>query len=289
MLLEANPHVLIILDCCFAANAARDTSFGKAKEILAACGGESETPGVCDLSFTSALVEELQYLSHTPFTVAKLFSRLVTSRRKLKTTPNHVPLSEHGSDSITIAPLRKSGPDKQKGSDQGDSATSDKAVASPDENSPLYQSPSDSASSSNFALRSLIKPETRVLLSVSVSEEVGHNIAQWVHWLTTGAPWAVTKIDVTLEAIYKSHSTLVLVSIPIVAWTQLPETAAYRFIGFVQSANLYDQSTYEPPMERTIRTRRKRTNSELNESDDGTGSPVKRRRNLLPLTPPKSI
>ena len=289
MLLEASFHVLIILDCCFAANAARDTSFGKAKELLAACGGESETPGVCDLSFTSALVEELQYSSRTPFTVAMLFSRLVTTRRKLKTTPNYVPLSEHGSESITIAPLRKSAPDKQKCSDLGGCATSDEIVASPDENSALYQSPPASASSSNFAPRSRIKPETRVLLSVSVSEDIGHNIAQWVHWLTTGAPWGVTKIDVKLQAIYESHSTLVLVSIPIVAWTQLPERAAYRFIGFVQSANLYDQSTYNPPMERTTRTRRKRTNSELNDSDQSTGSPTKRRQNLLPLTPPKSI
>ena len=291
MLLEASFHVLIILDCCFAANAARDTSFGKAKELLAACAGESETPGVCDLSFTSALVEELQYSSRTPFTVAMLFSRLVTpksTRRKLTSTPIHVHLSEYGSDSITIAPLRKSAPDKEKGSDQGGFATSNETVPSPDENNPLYRTPPTSASSTNFPPRSPIKPETRVLLSVSVSADIGHNIAQWVHWLTTGAPWDVTKMDVKLQAIYESHSTLVLVSIPIVAWTQLPERAAYRFIGFVQSANLHDQSTYKPPMKRTIRTRRKRTHSELNDSDQSTESPTKRRQNLLPLTPPKS-
>ena len=290
MLLEANPHVLIILDCCFAANAARDTSFGKAKELLAACGGECETPGVCDLSFTSVLVEELQYLGRTPFTVATLYSRLVTMRPKLKGTPIYVPLSEHGSNSITIAPMPKKLPPvhDQEGGDQEGFAPSDEAGASPDENRPLYQSPPASASSTWFAPLPLAKPETRVLLSVSVSEDIEHNTAQWVDWLTTGAPWDVTKIDVRVESIFRSHSTLILVSIPISAWTQLAETAAYQFIGFVQSANLYHQSGYEPKMRCPNWTKTKRTNSDLNDNDSSTGSPAKRRRNALPLTPPRS-
>lgn len=288
MLLEANPEVLIILDCCFAANAARDTSFGTAKELLAACGGESETPGVCDLSFTSVLVEELQYFGRTPFTVAMLYSRLVTMRHKLKGTPIYVPLSEYGSNSITIAPMPKRLPavHDQEGSDQDGFAPSDKAGASPDENRPLYQSPPASASSSNFAPLPPTKQETRVLLSVSVSEDIGHDTAQWVRWLTTGVPWDVTKIDVAVEGIFKSHSTLVLVSIPIVAWTQLAETAAYQFIGFVQSANLHHQSGYKPIMERTIWTKKKRSNSDLNDSDDKTDSPTTKRRNEFLLTPP---
>ena len=235
-----------------------------------------------------------------------LFSRLVTMRHKLKGTPIYVPLSEHGSNSITIAPMPRSLPPvhNQEGSDRDGIAPSDKAGASPDENRPLYQSPPASASSSNFAPQPPNRPETRVLLSVSVSEDIGHDTAQWVRWLTTGAPWDVTKLDVAVEGIFRSHSTLVLVSIPIIAWTQLAETAAYQFIGFVQSANLYHQPGYKPIMEPTICTKRKRTNSDLNDSDGGTpiayytspsrrckelirtGSPAKRRRNPLLLTPP---
>ena len=287
MLLEANPRVLIILDCCFAANAARDTSFGTAKELLAACGGESETPGVCDLSFTSVLVEVLQDLGRTPFTVAMLYSRLVTMRHKLKGTPIYVPLSEHGSNSITIPPMPRSLPPvRYQGGREDGFAPSDQAGAPPDENGPSYLSPPDSASSQNFALPPT-KPETRVLLSVSVAEDIGHDTAQWVHWLTTGAPWGVTKIDVDVKCIFKSHSTLVIVSIPIIAWIQLPETAAYQFIGFVQSANLYRQSGYEPPMERTLWTKRKRTNSDSNDSGCFTDSPTKIRRKPLLLTPPR--
>ena len=288
MLLEAKPRVLIILDCCFAANAARDTSFGTAKELLAACGGESETPGVCDLSFTSVLVEVLQDLGRTPFTVAMLYSRLVTMRPKLKGTPIHVSLSEHGSNSITIPPMPRSLPPVhyQGGSEIG-FTPSGEAATNLDENGQLYQTPPASASSPNFAFPPPTKPETRVLLSVSVAEDIGHDTAQWVHWLTTGAPWEVTKIDVKVEAIFKSHSTLVLVSIPIVAWTQLPETAAYQFIGFVQSANLYRQSDHEP-LERILWSKRKRTYPDLDDSHGFTSSPTKIRRKQLPLTPPCS-
>ena len=60
LLENAVPHVLIILDCCFAANAARDTSEGTTKELLAACGRENPTSDVGKYSFTAALIEELQ-------------------------------------------------------------------------------------------------------------------------------------------------------------------------------------------------------------------------------------
>ena len=291
MLLEANPYVLIILDCCFAANAARETSFGRAKELLAACGGESETPGVCNLSFTSVLLQELQAFGRTPFTVAMLYARLVTVKDKLKGTPIYVPLSEHGTNSITIAPMLKSCPSahRREGTDQSAFASSDIAGVSPDENRPLYQSPPASASAPSFAPLPPTKQETRVLLSVSVTEDIGHNIAQWVHWLTTGVPWDVTNVDVIIEGIFKSHSTLVLVSIPINAWTQLAETAAYQFIGFVRSGNLYHQPCYKPMVKRPIRTIDKRTNLDLDDSDDDTASPAKRQRNPLLLTPPDSI
>lgn len=60
LLENAVPHVLIILDCCFAANAARDTAEGTTKELLAACGRENRTLGVGERSFTSALIEEMK-------------------------------------------------------------------------------------------------------------------------------------------------------------------------------------------------------------------------------------
>lgn len=105
LLENALPHVLIILDCCFAANAARDTTDGTAKELLAACGRENPTLGVGIRSFTSALIEELQAFGNKPFSVVMLHARLVTLRWRLAFTPIHTLLSEHGGTSIQLAPL----------------------------------------------------------------------------------------------------------------------------------------------------------------------------------------
>ena len=87
LLETAVPHVLIILDCCFAASAVRDTTEGTTKEILAACGRESPTLGVGQRSFTSALIEEMQAFDGVPCTATMLHSRLITMRWRLAFTP----------------------------------------------------------------------------------------------------------------------------------------------------------------------------------------------------------
>ncbi|KAL8647832.1 MAG: hypothetical protein Q9226_006266 [Calogaya cf. arnoldii] len=218
LLETAIPHVLIILDCCYAANAARDTSEGTTKELLAACGRENPTTGVSDRSFTSALIEELQAFGSTHFTVAMLHSRLVTIRWRLKYTPVYALLSEHGGHSIDLAPqpllAAAADPPALLGSDMSDDMMD---ISSPD------------ASTAT---------DTRVLLAISITNDASCDIAQWKKWLVSDCPWDVTKIEVQVEGVYKSHSTMLIMSIPIIAWDSLPNRSAYRFIGFVKSGNL---------------------------------------------------
>ena len=236
LLENAVPHVLIILDCCFAANAARDTAEGTTKEILAACGRENPTTGVGLRSFTSALIEELHAFGNTPFTVAMLHSRLVTMRWRLQFTPIYALLSEHGGNSIHLAPLPdpklpephtdlQVDSDCASGDDPMDLSSNDASIFTP--------SPQQSSQSSMSA-----GAETRVLLAVSIEQNAAHDVSQWVTWLTTQAPWDVTKVEVKVEAAFESHSTLVLASIPVCAWDNLPDREAYRFIGFIRSGNL---------------------------------------------------
>ena len=232
LLETAIPHVLIILDCCFAATAARDTTEGTTKEILAACGRESPTLGVGQRSFTSALIEEMQAFDGAPFTATMLHSRLVTMRWRLAFTPIYALLSERGGNSITICPLLNVGasarPESQllaeleaTGHSQGG-----QAPIVPDDSPSLQTSQKQTA-------------DTRVLLSVSVVQDAIHDVSHWVSWLTTAAPWDVTKVDVKVESIFRSHSTLIIVSIPIYAWSRLPERPAYRFVGFIRSENVF--------------------------------------------------
>ena len=235
MLLTAKPHVLMILDCCFAANAARDTTEGSSKELLAACGRENPTLGVSMRSFTSVLIEELQSFEGAAFTVAMLPARLITLRHKLAFTPIYAALAEKGGDSIVISPLPK---DRSFSSQESESSTgpgSTMGVALPGLPTPVS-----------------LAENTRVLLAVSVAEDVAHNVAQWVSWLTTAAPWDVSKVDVRLECMYKSHSTLLLVSVPIVGWNRLQESAAYRFIGFIKSGNLICEKANPEPIMETV-------------------------------------
>lgn len=249
MLLTAKPHVLMILDCCFAANAARDTTEGSSKELLAACGRENVTLGVGMRSFTSVLIEELQSFEGTAFTVAMLHARLITLRHKLAYTPFYAALAERGGNSIVISPLPSSSSPSPQGSEcsTGPSFNTGTAVA---------MSAQEQAKTANDAPAALPTPVslaegTRVLLAVSVAEDVAHNVVQWVSWLTTTVPWDVSKVDVRLECMYKSHSTLLLVSVPIVGWNRLPESAAYRFIGFIKSGNLISEMTKLGPVAET--------------------------------------
>ncbi|KAL9038919.1 MAG: hypothetical protein Q9180_002841, partial [Flavoplaca navasiana] len=218
LLENAIPHVLIILDCCYAANAARDMSEGTTKEIIAACGRENPTLGVGQRSFTSALTEELQAFGSQPFTVAMLHSRLITMRWRLAFTPVYALLSEHGGHSIELAP--QPAPAQATQSFNGDNPDLDEDMM--DISTPEAR----------------IATDTRVLLSVSISDDATCDITEWKQWLTHKAPRIVTQIGVRVEAVFKSHSTMLMTSLPTVAWDCLPDRAAYRFIGFIKSGNL---------------------------------------------------
>ncbi|KAL8678648.1 MAG: hypothetical protein Q9186_005003 [Xanthomendoza sp. 1 TL-2023] len=227
LLENAVPHVLIILDCCYAANAARDTSEGTTKELLAACGRENPTLGVGIRSFTSALIEELQAFGNSPFTVAMLHSRLITMRWRLAFTPVYALLSEHGGHSIELAPLSALPPTAQlldlDASHMNDDSMD---ICSPEEK---------------------VMADTRVLLTVSIADDATCDIVEWKKWLVSQAPWDVTRIDVKVEAFFRSHSTMLITSMPIVAWDGLSNKAAYRFTGFIKSENL-DRKPISPEL-----------------------------------------
>lgn len=232
LLETAVPHVLIILDCCFAATAARDTTEGTTKEILAACGRENPTYGVGQRSFTSALIEELQAFDGAPFTVAMLHSRLVTMRWRLAYTPIYALLSERGGNSITICPFSEPEASARM---KPDVLAELEATEQSEDGRPSIAM-GDSPSSPTPLERTV---ETRVLLAVSVAQDAIHDISRWVSWLTTATPWDVTKVDVQVHSVFKSYSTLVVVSVPSSAWDRLPERPAYRFIGFIRSGDIF--------------------------------------------------
>ena len=146
-----------------------------------------------------------------PFTVTMLHSRLVTMRWRLAYTPIYALLSEHGGHSIEITQLPSS------------------EESTPSSLDPMDVSPSQSSilSTQIPSSRSSAVADTRVLLAVSIENDAVHDISQWKTWLTSQTPWDVTKVKVKVEAVFESHSTMLLASIPIFAWDILPNKPSY--------------------------------------------------------------
>ena len=234
LLETAIPHVLVILDCCYAASAAKDlTDSRTTKEIMTACSRESPTSVVGNRSYTSALVDELRDIgsrgpSSQPVTVAMLHSRLMSIKWRLAYTPTYALLSENGGSSIVIQKM----PETEKRASSGgstSSAHSSQATNTPDRSDDAGPGHSLAQSSSQSSQPS----ETKVLIAVSFSEANSSLIVgDWKKWLTTDAPAGILGLDVQLESMYLSNSILALFSIPVALWNRMPDKAAYRFVGF---------------------------------------------------------
>lgn len=100
---DADSDVLIILDCCYAAQAARGRGLHKV-ELLAAAGMGCRTPGVGKFSFTRALMDQMKFMSQVTngsFTISQLHARMGKAEVGLQTTPVLFNLSGSG-ESILI-------------------------------------------------------------------------------------------------------------------------------------------------------------------------------------------
>ena len=216
--------VLILLDCCYAASAAREESDG-INELLAACGREVLAEAVTDRSFTRNLMFILSTFRSEPFTVSELYERLLRDKKRLSNTPIYFPLSGRKNGSIRIAPLMPTA----------------LAASTPSEaHSPMTDLSLCSTSSLPSSLPSSPPGETslRVLLAVSLKEDSSvPNLEEWTEWLRSEAPDDIQRINVKIEAAFSGNSTLMLVSIPISIWIHLPDTSTYRFVGFIKSDN----------------------------------------------------
>ncbi|RPA80706.1 hypothetical protein BJ508DRAFT_415189 [Ascobolus immersus RN42] len=166
LLKTAAGDVLIILDCCYAAQKTRDGRDDTKMEVLAASGYGSRTPGPGKISFTSVLIRRLrehassiaQNPNHPHLTVRGLHKRMFDERVTLGLTesPYYCDLSNEDHPSIALKPLEKSLP-------------------------------------SGFERRTA-KPSSTVLLRVSlIDDPTGLQLA---NWLKSYAPRGVHAVDI---------------------------------------------------------------------------------------------
>ena len=250
MLEQAESDVLILLDCCAGASSAAEAGNG-VTEVIAACGFETWAPGVSEHSFTRSLIEELQFWCDKPSnTVAMLHMRVLATMKHWKPrpggtrvgerrkTPIHTVLGNQGhSRSIQLIPLLIEHPPLAElpavPTERPSCESSDPETGSPGA-SDGNNLDSSQSSTSHLSSEPDIRPP-KVLISLALEEDQWLSAYAWAQWLES-VPAKVKSACV--EGVYRSHSTLVLLSIPVATWDMLPDDPAVNFIGFVISENL---------------------------------------------------
>lgn len=265
---EAESDVLLLFDSCHSSHPAINVSGQGVTEVVAACGFEAQAPAVGPHSFTSALIRELEEsFGGPPLSVAELHSRMVGSLKHWKPgllrddhgnvwtdsdgrprrechkrrTPIHCFLTnETPYRSIMLSPL----PARLL-----EAAVETFELELPSEPS-TSPSPKSDQSGGSFAEEISSVPTSiseagpvdslRVLLAVRLEEDFfdaddTDKVRTWCEWLRN-IPQGTR--DVKVQGVYKSLSTLMIISMPAAVWNLLPNNGAYSFIGFVGSDNL---------------------------------------------------
>lgn len=250
MLEHAESDVLILLDCCAAASSISGTGSG-VTEVIAACGFETWAPGVGEHSFTRSLIDELRYWSlDLTLSVAmlhnKVLSRIkywkprfaINGENEHRKTPIYIVLSNEGKQrSIGLIPLQRHGHPVlglAEASFQG--SPSDSSKSSVGMQSIADENPSDfSQSSIDQVWPDQEFNHPKVLISLSLEEGQWLHTSEWIEWMRS-VPAFVKYTNV--DGIYKSGSTLMVLSIPVAIWDLLPKDPAIAFVGFIRSSNL---------------------------------------------------
>lgn len=273
LLEEAASDVLLLYDSCHSSHPAINTGGQGVTEVIAACGFETQAPAVGPHSFTNSLIRELEEAFVGPaISVAELHVRVIGSLKNWKPallrdkdgnlwtdengrprfevhkrrTPVHCFLTnETPYRSILLAPLRSklshAAVSNLEGASHQEHETSSSTAPSRSQND------SENAASTvptNVSEPSEQNKSLQVLLAVRLDDnyfldhssgDEGKKLRTWTEWLKALPNGAK---EVSIQGVYKSCSTLVLLNMPLLLWDLLPSNSAYSFVGFVQSDNL---------------------------------------------------
>jgi hypothetical protein len=124
------------------------------------------------------------------------------------------------------------------------------AMALPDTNPAGSQNTTGPLGSDNYDPNSLNKVLANgmtaiphVLISIAIEEDQSLDFEQCRRWLQQ-FPALATYAKV--QGVYRSNSTLLLLSLPVVIWDWLPDDNACAFIAYVHSPNLLDPGAAKP-------------------------------------------
>ncbi|KAI0166118.1 hypothetical protein GGR57DRAFT_496390 [Xylariaceae sp. FL1272] len=214
-------------------------------ETISASSWDAIAPEPGRFSFTSTLIEVLQEWTRKTFSAAMLHAEILArlkhprperrngSHIEARTTPVHFMMTaNHRAPSIELCKI-----------------------------SPAYTSPSlpffptdtgqpvttsEGRSSSQEIVGSEPTQDTpHVMISLALEGDQNLNIDEWERWLAN-TPGIAKYVQV--QGIFKSHSTLLLLSLPVMVWDMLPDDMACSFIAFIRSNNLASEANWKLPL-----------------------------------------
>ncbi|OLN88235.1 hypothetical protein CCHL11_00515 [Colletotrichum chlorophyti] len=234
--------VLILLDCCAGAASATFPNGNSVTETISASSWDAIAPDPGRYSFTNALIEVLQEWRLRTFSAAMLHAevlarlkhpRPITINGKLfeaRSTPVHFMMtSNHRAPSIELSrvvPAEKRPPSPPQdiiiaadGNEAPESASSGRGPGAPISGEPNEDTP-------------------HVMISLALEDNQQLDLNAWEQWLSNFP--ALAKY-VKVQGVFKSHSTLLLLSMPVMVWDMLPEDHATSFVAFIRSNNMLAQ------------------------------------------------
>ncbi|KAI1213050.1 uncharacterized protein F4807DRAFT_309543 [Annulohypoxylon truncatum] len=234
--------VLILLDCCAGAASATFPNGNSITETISASSWDAIAPDPGRYSFTNTLIEVLQEWRWRTFSAAMLHAEVLARLKhprpemlngkhfEARATPVHFMMTaNHKAPSIEITRI----------------LSSDARPPSPPQESGFDDNPMNgrSAGPQDIVGSEPNEDVPHVMISLALEEDQRLNINDWEHWLSN-IP-ALAKY-VKVQGVFKSHSTLLLLSMPVMVWDLLPENHACNFVAFIRSNNLAIRNQNEP-------------------------------------------
>ncbi|KAK4106142.1 hypothetical protein N658DRAFT_413985 [Parathielavia hyrcaniae] len=253
--------VLILLDCCAGAASATFPTGKSITETISASSWDAIAPDPGRYSFTNALIEVLQEWRQRTFSAAMLHAEILARLKhprpilingkhfEARSTPVHFMMtSNHRAPSIEVCRLV---PRKQRPpSPPNDLPYWGHPTQQPrliEGRNPVEQYPRANALTPDFRIPRASEPnedEPHVLISLALKDDQRLDLNDWETWLATFP--AMAKY-VKVQGVFKSHSTLLLLSLPVMVWDFLPDDPACSFVAFVRSNNLLQTQKAQVP------------------------------------------
>ncbi|CAN8096523.1 unnamed protein product [Discula destructiva] len=238
--------VLILLDCCAGAASATFPNGKSTTETISASSWDAIAPDPGRYSFTNALIEVLGEWRHKTFSAAMLHAEVLArlkhprpilingKRFEARATPVHFMMtSDHRAPSIEISQIIS--PDRLPPSPARDPSPPELPMGRGGVvvDGECYTEPNED------------KPH--VMISLALEDDQRLDLSAWEQWLSS---FPALARYVKVQGVFKSHSTLLLLSMPVTVWDLLPDDPACSFVAFIRSNNLIkDPKEVERPFQ----------------------------------------